>query len=150
MFDVRHLRQTCHYRHSQNHALPLRCSCLQEDPTKARTVGTWIIAVVATCAALYFAREILSPIAFAFLFSVVLRPPVRWLENLRVPTWIGASIVTLAAIGLLVLMIFLLSSPMQRWMEQAPKSISAAEQKLGRLRNRFEQVSEVASKLEHA
>ena len=123
---------------------------MQEDPTKARTVGIWIIAVVAICVALFFAREILSPIAFAFLFSVVLRPPVRWLENLRVPTWIGASIVTLAAIGLLVLVIFLLSTPLQRWMDQAPKSISAAEQKLGRIRNRFEKVSEVASRLEHA
>jgi predicted PurR-regulated permease PerM len=123
---------------------------LQEDPTKARTVGIWIIAVVAICVALYFAREILAPIAFAFLFSVVFRPPVRWLENLRVPTWIGASIVTLATIGLLILVIFLLATPMQRWMEQAPKSISTAEQKLGRLRDRFEKVSEVASRIEHA
>ena len=123
---------------------------MQEDPTKARTVGTWIIAVVATCVALFFAREILSPIAFAFLFSVVLRPPVRWLENLRVPTWVGASIVTLASIGALVLVIFLLSTPLQKWVEQAPKSISAAEQKLGRLRNRFEKLSEVASKIEQA
>ncbi|HEV8379795.1 MAG TPA: AI-2E family transporter [Tepidisphaeraceae bacterium] len=123
---------------------------MQEDPTKARTVGIWIIAVVAICVALYFAREILAPIAFAFLFSVVFRPPVRWLENLRVPTWIGASIVTLATIGLLILVIFLLATPMQRWMEQAPKSISTAEQKLGRLRDRFEKVSEVASRIEHA
>jgi predicted PurR-regulated permease PerM len=123
---------------------------LQEDPTKARTVGTWIVAVVAICVALFFAREILSPIAFAFLFSVVLRPPVRWLENLRVPTWVGASIITLASIGALILIVFLLSAPLQRWMQDAPKSISAAEQKLGRLRNRFQQVSEVASKIEHA
>lgn len=123
---------------------------MQEDPTKARTVGTWTIAFVAICVGLYFGREILSPIAFAFLFSVVLRPPVRWLENMRVPTWIGASLVTLATIGLLVLVMFLLSSPLQKWMEQAPKSIAAAEQKLGRLRERFQKVSEVATKIEHA
>jgi len=123
---------------------------LQEDPTKARTVGIWIIAVVAICTALFFAREILSPIAFAFLFSVVLRPPVRWLEKARLPTWVGASIITLATIGVMVLVIFLLSAPLQKWMEQAPKSISAAEQRLALLRNRFEKVSEVADKIEHA
>jgi predicted PurR-regulated permease PerM len=123
---------------------------LQEDPTKARTVGIWIIAVIAVCVVLYFAREILAPIAFAFLFSVLLRPPVRWLENIRLPTWVAASLVTLAAIGLLVLVIFLLSAPLQKWMDQAPRSIAAAEQKLGRLRDRFAQVSEVASKIEHA
>jgi predicted PurR-regulated permease PerM len=123
---------------------------LQEDPTKARTIGTWILAVIAICVALFFAREVLSPIAFAFLLSVVLRPPVRWLERLRLPTWVGAAIVTLATIGLLVLTIFLLSAPLQKWMEQAPKSISAAEQKLGRLRDRVAKVSEVAEKIEHA
>jgi predicted PurR-regulated permease PerM len=123
---------------------------LQEGPTKSRTVGIWIIAVVAICAALYFAREILAPIAFAFLFSVLLRPPVRWLENLGLPTWAAASIVTLAAIGLLVLVIFLLSTPMQRWMEEAPKSIATAEQKLARVRDRFAKVTEVASRIEHA
>ncbi|HEV8608192.1 MAG TPA: AI-2E family transporter [Tepidisphaeraceae bacterium] len=123
---------------------------MSQDPTKARTVGIWIIAIVAICVALFFAREILAPVAFAFLFSVVLRPPVRWFEKVRIPTWIGASIVMLAVIGLMMLALFLLSAPFQRWMEQAPQSISAAEQKLGRIRDRFAQVSEVASKLEHA
>jgi predicted PurR-regulated permease PerM len=121
---------------------------LQEDPTKARTVGTWIIAVVAICVGLYFGREILAPIAFAFLFSVVFRPPVRWLEKIHVPTWAGASIVVITIVGLLALGIFLLSAPLQRWMEQAPQSIAAAEKKLGRYRERLQKMTEMANKIE--
>ena len=138
------------FARSQNKPHPLPFTCLQEDPTKARTVGTWIIAVTAIGAVLFFARELLSPIAFAFLFSGVLRPPVRWLERLRVPTWVGASIVVLSVVGLLFLLVFLLSTPLQKWMEQAPQSIATAEKKLDRYRKRFEKVSEVASKLEQA
>ena len=123
---------------------------MQEDPTKARTVGTWIVAVVAICVALYFGREILAPIAFAFLFSVVLRPPVRWLEKIHIPTWVGASIITLATLGLLILVVFLISAPLQKWMEQAPQSISTAEKKLDRYRQRFQKVTEVATRIEQA
>ena len=123
---------------------------MQEDPTKARTVGIWIIAVISICAVLFFARELLSPIAFAFLFSAVLRPPVRWLERLRVPTWVGAAIVVLSLVGFMFLLVFLLSTPLQKWMDEAPQSIATAEKKLDRYRKRFEKVSEVANKLEQA
>src|SRR5437667_2973998 len=111
---------------------------LANDSNNTKISGIWIIAIVAICVALFFAREILAPIAFAFLFSVVLRPPVRWLEKIHIPTWVGASLITLAALGLLILLVFLISAPLQKWMEQAPQSISTAEKKLAGYRQRFQ------------
>src|SRR5690242_14681188 len=58
------------------------------DPSPARGVpsgptGTVIVGAI-TVAALYFGREVLVPIALAFLLSFVLAPLVRLLRRVRV------------------------------------------------------------------
>ena len=56
-------------------------SVLRRGPAHVNT-GT-VVLVFAVVAALYFAREILIPLAFALTLSFLLTPPVTFLEKLR-------------------------------------------------------------------
>jgi predicted PurR-regulated permease PerM len=76
-----------------------RASVLRED---SRLLG--VVAAVAVIAMLYFARVVFIPLALALLFSVVLAPPVAFLERIKLPRILAILlvVVTLAAlIGLL-------------------------------------------------
>jgi predicted PurR-regulated permease PerM len=109
-----------------------------------------LIAVLLSAAALYVGREVFVPIAFAILLTVSLRPIVRMLERARVPTAAGAAIVTLALLAVCAAAGWGLSWPVQDWMQQAPKRLEAAQSKLDKLRRPFQQVTEVATKIENA
>jgi predicted PurR-regulated permease PerM len=76
-----------------------RASVSRED---SRLLG--VVAAVAVIAMLYFARVVFIPLALALLFSVVLAPPVAFLERIKLPRILAILlvVVTLAAlIGLL-------------------------------------------------
>jgi len=51
-----------------------------------------LIAILLSATALYVGREIFVPVAFAVLLTVSLRPIVRLLERVHVPTAAGAAI----------------------------------------------------------
>jgi len=127
-----------------------------ESPPKSspngglRTTAIVVLAVAAAAAGLYFGRGFFVPIVFAMMLNALLRPVVRRLERLRLPTGWAAAIVVLAIIGLLGGAGFALSAPLQYWIQEAPGRFSAAGEKLDRIRKPFEQVTEVAAKIEHA
>lgn len=56
-----------------------------------------VLAVLAIIAALYFAKQILVPIAIAILLTFVLAPPVRLLRNLGLGRIPAVTAVVLAA-----------------------------------------------------
>jgi len=108
------------------------------------------VAFVAATGALFFAREFFLPIAFAFTLHPLLRPAVRWLERLRMPTPIAAGVVVLAIVGAIVGAALALTRPMKAWVAEAPASFEAAEKKLSRFREPVRQVSAVADRIQHA
>jgi predicted PurR-regulated permease PerM len=115
-----------------------------------RTTAIVLLAIFGTAAGLYFGREFFVPIVFAILLNALFRPIVRGLERWKVPTYIGGAAVV---IGLFVgfgCAGFLLASPAQRWLHEAPGRFAAAEKKLDKLRRPVQQVSNVATELEHA
>ena len=60
------------------------------------TLTTLLIGVIVV-AAMYFAREVLIPVALAAILSFMLSPPVRMLQRLRVPRALAVVIVALVA-----------------------------------------------------
>jgi predicted PurR-regulated permease PerM len=61
-----------------------------------------LIAFICSVAALYFAREVLIPIALAVLLSFLLTPVVAWLERLRFsrfPAVVVVLVLSLSAVG---------------------------------------------------
>jgi predicted PurR-regulated permease PerM len=67
-----------------------------------------LIAMIAVVAALYFAKQILLPIALAVLLSFLLTPVANWIERARVPRVpavilvVVAAFATLGAVGWIV------------------------------------------------
>ena len=58
-----------------------------------------LIIFVIVIATLYFAREVLIPVALAGILSFMLAPPVRMLQNLRFPRGFAVMAVVLLAFG---------------------------------------------------
>ncbi len=113
-------------------------------PTFRTSAAIRILAVLASVAALYFAREFFIPIALALCFHALLRPFVRFLERLHVPTAIGAALVVILAVGAGVGAGWGVSIPVQDWATKAPTALTAARRKLATLRRPFQRISEAA------
>ena len=59
------------------------------------TLLIWVIVITA----LFVGREVIIPLALAGILSFMLAPPVRMLQNLRVPRGLAAVVVVLLAFG---------------------------------------------------
>jgi predicted PurR-regulated permease PerM len=121
-----------------------------DRPAGVRTVALVTLAVIAAVAALYLARDFFIPIAVALLFNALLRPPVRWLERLRVPAPVGAAVVVLAFVGVLVWGTVALAGPVQRWIDEAPKDFATAQTKLRSVRRSLTKITHAAQQVEKA
>jgi predicted PurR-regulated permease PerM len=62
------------------------------------TLNTLLILVIVV-AILFFAREVLLPVALAGILSFMLAPMVRWLQHLRIPRGLAVVSVVLLAFG---------------------------------------------------
>jgi len=62
------------------------------------TLNTLLILVIVV-ASLFFAREVLLPVALAGVLSFMLAPLVRWLQNRRIPRGLAVISVVLLAFG---------------------------------------------------
>jgi len=114
-------------------------------PSTRATVSIKIIAAILVGAALALGREFFLPIALALCFHALLRPVVRFLEGLRLPTALGAALVSLGALALIVVGGFALSGPIGNFMDRAPQSIAKARAKIHEMGTPLRRVSEAAA-----
>jgi predicted PurR-regulated permease PerM len=115
-------------------------------PTDARApVAVRIIAVILSVAALSLGREFFIPLALALCFHALLRPVVRWLERLRIPTTLGAAIVVLGVLGVAGAGGWSLSGPVGTWIDKAPSSLRLARAKLRTIGRPFERMTDAAA-----
>lgn len=111
----------------------------------ARSVATTIVAVLLVLYTIYFAREFIMPITFAALLSFLFSPIVRALARLRVPAPLGAAVVVLSLLAIIGAGAYRLSTPAERWIENAPTTIQTARAKLGRVLRPVEKVTSTAA-----
>ncbi|MFL5493961.1 MAG: AI-2E family transporter [Gemmatimonadales bacterium] len=120
--------------------------------TTERPPASWaaliVLATLATICALYFGREFLVPIALSVLFTGLLRPLVRSLEALRIPTAAGATVVLVVFLGAVGLGANALADPVRGWIAKAPQSLTQAEARLRRLRRPLQQITSAAERVE--
>jgi predicted PurR-regulated permease PerM len=96
-----------------------------------RTVALVLLAAAAVTAGLYYGRDVFVPIALAAVFTALLRPPVRWLERVKVPTSLGATLVVLASLLVLAGAVYAFTAPVQTFVQDAPRTLASARAKLG-------------------
>ena len=81
----------------------------------------------------YFARSVVLPVLLAWIGSLVLDSPVRWLAKRHLPKYVGALLV----VGIAVLAVsygaYNLGRPAVEWAKSAPEKLPALNEKIKRL-----------------
>jgi predicted PurR-regulated permease PerM len=95
----------------------------------ARGLALGVIATVAFIWALQWSRNFLVPLLLGILITYTLSPLVCWLERLRIPRVIGATLITAAILGGSVVVIEKLQGEFQSIVDELP----TAGHKLSRL-----------------
>lgn len=108
-------------------------------------VGLFLIAFVA---AIYVARDIIIPLAFALMLYFLLRPSVRLLSRLHVPKAISGAIVLGSAVVFVSLAAVELAGPASNWAERLPVAVRQVEFKSRSLKAPVERASRIAAKVE--
>jgi predicted PurR-regulated permease PerM len=92
-----------------------------------------ILVLLGTVAFLYFARPVVLPILLAWMAATTLRPLVRLLSKLRLPTAVSAAIVFCLLLAAMGFGFAQLGRPAARWMDEAPLHMTELRQRVQRL-----------------
>jgi predicted PurR-regulated permease PerM len=103
-------------------------------PVPVKTVPTqWILVLLGTTAFLYFARPVVLPVFLAILCAMALKPLMRWLVYLRLPTHLSAAIVFLLLVATLTVGFFQIGRPAANWMNEAPQHVADLKARVQKL-----------------
>jgi predicted PurR-regulated permease PerM len=97
---------------------------------------------------LYFARDILVPITFAFVLNLLLQPAARSLDRLSIPKPVAALLTLFIFLGLLLLLGVSLAGPLSAWVAKAPESLPRLESDLWALRGPLDKLRSANQELE--
>jgi predicted PurR-regulated permease PerM len=103
-------------------------------PSDLRTALQGGLFFLAFLAALYAAREIVLPVVLAFVLALLLQPPVRMLDRLRVPRVLSAFVLIVVLLGTVVAFGTALSGPAASWAAKLPEGIPRLQEHLSFLR----------------
>lgn len=101
-----------------------------------------IVAVLLALAAVYFARDLLVPVVFAFFIALTFRPTVRRLARRGIVPWVSAGAFSGGLFATVAAAFYLFSSPMAQWLATAP---SFKNELLAKLRGMREVLAGVLS-----
>lgn len=99
-------------------------------PESVGWLAVFGLFLLASIAFLYFAKPFLLPVILAVLLNFLLKPAVNQLTSRRVPRMIGAAVVLVLFIGLLSSALYGLNKPASEWLNRAPESVRAVEEKV--------------------
>ena len=109
-------------------------------PSDLRTAFQGGLFFLAVLAALYAAREIVLPVVLAFVLALLLQPPVRMLDRLRVPRVLSAFLLIVLLLGTVIAFGTALAGPAASWAAKLPEGIPRLQEHLSFLRAPIEAV----------
>jgi predicted PurR-regulated permease PerM len=105
-----------------------------DEPVPVRTVPTqWVLIVLGAIALLYFARPVLLPVFLAILSAMALKPLMRLLALIRLPTHLSAALVFALLVATLFVGFFQIGRPAAKWMDEAPEHIADLKARVQKL-----------------
>jgi predicted PurR-regulated permease PerM len=100
--------------------------------SSSSTLNAMLMAVIIV-ASLYLAREVLIPIALACILSFMLAPPVRMLQNHRVPRGFAVAAVVLLAFFIIFMLGGIMARQVSRLAKDLPRYEATISAKIDRL-----------------
>jgi predicted PurR-regulated permease PerM len=105
-----------------------------DAPVTVKTVPTqWILIGLGTIAFLYFGRPVVLPVFLAILCAMALKPLMRWLGYLRIPTHLSAVIVLFLLVATFTVGFFQIGRPAANWMNEAPQHVAEFKARVQKL-----------------
>jgi predicted PurR-regulated permease PerM len=114
-------------------------------PQNMQSVVLLAIFVLAMFYTLYFASEIVLPIAFAFVLYLLLQPSMRIFARLCVPKTIAALLIIFVFFGGVVTLGITLSGPAAEWVAKAPDSLPRLERRLSMFKKPMDDMQKASS-----
>lgn len=107
--------------------------------------GLFVLAVIAT---LYFASDLLVPIAFAVMLSFLFSPVVRAMQRRHVPPAISAFIIIVAIVWAVGFALNGLAGPAESWLRDAPRSLRELQYELSHSEGRLADIQDLAEEVD--
>jgi len=108
-----------------------------------------LLGLILAVAVLYFARDILIPVAFAVLLAFLLSPIVKRLEGWRIPRTAAAILVLLVACAMLAVVGWLVAAQVLEIAARLRDDTKDIQHKIEMLQGRSSSLSDVISTLEN-
>lgn len=113
-----------------------------------RSVMLTGILVLLVFYTLYFAAEIVVPLVFAMLLTLLLQPGMRLLDRIGLPRALAAAFLIALLFGGLGTGTYLLAGPAANWAQKVPESLPRIEQRLSLLQPAITMMQRVTQQLE--
>jgi predicted PurR-regulated permease PerM len=97
---------------------------------------------------MYFTRSVLLPIVLALLLSYLLRPVVRALARLKIPSLISSALVLISLLALVTYGLSSLVTPFAGWLQKAPTGFEELQHKLMPVKQSLAQVAQASGQIE--
>ncbi len=125
-----------------------RITELLQKPFDVRLValtGLFILAILYT---MYFTRSVLLLIVLALLLSYLLRPIIRALARLKIPSSISSAFVLISLLPLFAYTLSSLVTPFAAWLQKAPTGLAELQHKLLPAKQSLAQVAQASGQIE--
>ncbi|RED11111.1 AI-2E family transporter [Pontivivens insulae] len=108
-------------------------------------VGIFLIMFISGLA---FSRDFVLPVLLALLLALVFRPVRTGLNRVGIPHALAAFAITGTLLVGLFSSAYVLSGPVERWIEDAPRIMARVERKIDALRDSVDAVAEAADRID--
>jgi len=118
-------------------------------PADIKVIYLGGIFLILALASLYVVAEIVWPLVFAFILSLLLKPLLRLLERLHIPRVLCAFLLVAAVLGLFVGLGTAISGPAASWAAKLPDGLPRLFQRLSFLEAPFATLQHFWQKIEN-
>ncbi len=123
-------------------------------PVDIRSVSLALLAALAALFVLHWAKAVFIPVMLSVFFSYALSPVVNWMEQMRVPRWLGSAVLLLTIVGVVGGSAYSLRQEASQLVDALPAAAQKFRQAIkargGQSDSTLETVQKAASQLEQA
>src|SRR5690348_374252 len=114
------------------------------DPKLVKAV--WLVAIIGAGVVVYFAQDVLIPVAMAVFFTLLLTPAVDRLQSWGLRRGLAAALVMLVVCASVAAAVNAAWGPATDWLARAPQTMRQIDPRLRPLREMFDRVDAVAER----
>jgi len=120
---------------------------MADEPTDSKlTRAVWLVAIMAAGAVLYFAQEVLIPVAMALFLALLLTPAVDRLQLWGLRRGLAATLVMIVVCASVAAAVNAAWKPATEWLARAPQTFREIDPRLRPVREMFARVDAVAER----